>query len=235
MHTFVSMATTPSKFVCDFCGKTFARETSIESHLCEAKRRHQVRNEPGVRLGFQAFVKFYESVQRSARVKTHEDFAGSAYYKAFVKFGRYCVDTRTINPGQFMTWLLKHNKRIDYWCSDAVYTEYLLDYLKVEAVDDALTRAIEFSVDWAEKTQAQPHDCLRYGNTHAICYAITSGRISPWAIYNSESGQGFLASLHAQQVNLIWPYINSDVWSAKFVESAADQAYAQQILTSAGW
>jgi hypothetical protein len=34
---------------------------------------------------------------------------------------------------------------------------------------------------------------------------------------------------------MIWPYINSDVWSAKFVESAADQAYAQQILTQAGW
>lgn len=235
MHTFVSMATTPSKFVCDFCNKTFARETSIESHLCEAKRRHQTRNEPGVRLGFQAFVKFYESVQRSARVKTYEDFAGSAYYKAFVKFGRYCVDTRTINPGQFMTWLLKHNKKIDYWCSDTVYTEYLLDYLKVEAVDDALARAIEFSVDWAEKTQAQPHDCLRYGNIHAICYAISSGRLSPWTIYCSDSGQQFLASLHPQQVSLIWPYIDSDVWLKKLQQNPDDKAYATTILTQAGW
>ena len=235
MHTFVSMATTPSKFVCDFCNKTFARETSIESHLCEAKRRHQARNEPGVRLGFQAFVKFYESVQRSARVKTYEDFAGSAYYKAFVKFGRYCVDTRTINPGQFMTWLLKHNKKIDYWCSDTVYTEYLLDYLKIEAVDDALARAIEFSVDWAEKTQAQPHDCLRYGNIHAICYAISSGRLSPWTIYCSDSGQQFLASLHPQQVSLIWPYIDSDVWLKKLQQNPDDKAYATTILTQAGW
>lgn len=235
MNTFVSMATAPTKFACDFCGKTFAKETTIESHLCESKRRHREKNEAGVRLGFQAFVKFYESVQRSAKPKTFDDFAKSAYYKAFVKFGRYCVDTRTINPAQFMIWLLKHNKRIDYWCSDAVYTEYLLDYLKVEAVSDALARAIEFSLDWAEKTQAQPQDCLRYGNTNAICFAITSGRISPWVIYNSESGQNFLASLNPEQVSMIWPYINSDTWSAKFAESSADKAYAQDILKKAGW
>jgi len=235
MHTFVSMATTPSKFSCDFCGKAFARETSVEVHMCQPKHRHCEQNEPGVRMGFQAYVKFYATVQRTSKTKTFEDFAASAYYRAFVKFGRYCVDTRTINPGQFMTWLLKHNKKIDYWCSDAVYTEYLLDYLKVEAVEDALARAIEFSVDWAEKNSAQPHDCLRYGNTHAICYAITAGRISPWDIYNSDSGQGFLTNLHPQQVEMIWPYINSDIWSAKFAESAVDQAYAQQILTQAGW
>jgi len=235
MHTFVSMATTPSKFSCDFCNKTFAKETSIAVHVCEAKRRHQEQNEPGVRLGFQAYVKFYATVQRSAKTKTFEDFASSAYYKAFVKFGRYCVDTRTINPGQFMTWLLKHNKKIDFWCSDRVYTEYLLDYLKVEAVEDALARAIEYSMTWAENNQASPHDCLRYGNIHAVCYAISSGRLSPWTIYCSDSGQQFLASLHPQQVSLIWPYIDSDVWLKKLQQNPDDKAYATTILTQAGW
>ena len=235
MHTFVSMATTPSKFVCDFCNKTFARETSVELHLCEAKRRHQQRNEPGPRLGFQAFVKFYESVQRSARIKTHEDFASSAYYKAFVKFGTYCVETRTINPGQFMTWLLKHNKRIDYWCSDSVYTEYLLDYLKVEAVDDALARAIEHSIRWAEETGNPAHDWMRYGNTNSLCYAVTAGRISPWVIYNSESGQKFLSELSTEQVAMVWPYIDSDAWQKKFVNYPADQEYVKDILNKAGW
>jgi hypothetical protein len=132
-------------------------------------------------------------------------------------------------------WLLKNNKKIDQWCSDRVYTEYLISHLQTEAVGDALARAIEHGIDWAEQNAAQPQDYLRYGNTNAICYAITAGRISPWVIYNSESGQRFLSSLSSEQVAMIWTYINSDAWAKRFADCPEDQAYAQEILTRAGW
>jgi hypothetical protein len=45
-------------------------------------------------------------------------------------------------------------QKIDNWGSDKIYTEYLLDYLKVEAVADALARAVEFGIDWSEKHSA---------------------------------------------------------------------------------
>jgi hypothetical protein len=107
-------------------------------------------------MGFQAYIKFYETMQGSAKNKTHDDFCDSPYYRAFVKFGNYCVNTHVIAPARFMTWLLKAQKKIDHWCSDNVYTEYLIEYLRVEAVDDALARAIEHSIRWAEET-GNPH------------------------------------------------------------------------------
>ena len=221
--------------VCDYCKKEFVRETSIQAHMCEPKRRRQQRDEPGPRLGFQAYIRFYESMAGSARNKTHDTFCESSYYRAFVKFGHYCVNTRVINPDRFMAWLLKNNRKIDHWCSDKVYTEYLVDHLKVEAVDDALTRAIEFGIDWAEKNASPTHDCMRYGNTNVLCYAVTAGRISPWVIYNSESGQKFLSELDATQVAMIWPYIDSDAWQKRFQDRPQDQAYAKNILKQAGW
>lgn len=222
-------------FDCQYCKKIFARETSISVHVCEPKRRALQKDEPGVRLGFQAYLRFYETMQGSSCNKTYEDFAESAYYRAFVKFGRYCVDTRTINPAQFMLWLLKSQKKIDYWCSDKVYTEYLLYYLQTESVDDALARAIEYSMTWQENTGHPAHDCMRYGNVNAACYAITAGRISPWVIYNCESGQKFLSSLDPTQVAMIWSYIDSDAWQKRFRDCPKDQTYAQEILTKAGW
>lgn len=222
-------------FKCEYCEKQFVKETSLAAHACEPKRRALQKDEPGVRLGFQAYVKFYSNVSGSAKPKTYEEFAKSAYYKAFVKFGRYCVEIRAINPAQFMSWLLKTQKKIDYWCSDRVYTEYLLEYLRIEAVEDALARAIEYGMDWEEKTQHPARDCLRFGNINAICYAVTTGRISPWVIYNSESGQKFLNSLDPTQVTMIWPYIDSDIWQKKFREYSQDQQYAQDILKQAGW
>ena len=222
-------------FQCEYCKKQFARETSIEVHMCEPKRRRLNKTERGVELGFQAYIRFYETMQGSAKLKTHDDFCESAYYKAFVKFGRYCVSTKTINPKQFMEWLLKHQKKIDRWASDQLYTEYLLDYLKVENVSDALSRAIEYSIDWSEKQSAPAHDCLRYGNSNALCYAIVTGRISPWVLYNSESGAKFLGELSTEQVAMIWPYIDSDLCQKKFQTYLADQEYARDILTKAGW
>ena len=220
---------------CQYCKKDFVKESSLAVHVCEQKKRRQERSERGVELGFQAYIRFYEISQGSARLKTYDDFCDSSYYRAFVKFGRYCVNTKTINPKQFLEWLLKNNKKIDRWPSDQIYTEYLLDYLKVENVADALARAIEHSIDWSEQTGHPSHDCLRYGNTNALCYAVTTGRISPWVIYNSESGQKFLSELDATQVGVVWPYIDSDIWQKKFQDYHADQEYAQEILTKAGW
>lgn len=220
---------------CQYCKKDFVKESSLAVHVCEQKKRRQEHSERGVELGFQAYIGFYEMSQGSAKLKTYDDFCDSAYYRAFVKFGRYCVSTKTINPRQFLEWLLKNNKKIDRWPSDQTYTEYLLDYLKVENVADALARAIEHSIDWSERTGHPSHDCLRYGNTNALCYAVTTGRISPWVIYNSNSGQKFLSELDATQVGVVWPYIDSDIWQKKFQDYSVDQEYAQETLTKAGW
>ena len=222
-------------FRCEFCQRDFLKETTLSVHMCEQKRRFREKDERGVQLGLQAFLKFYETLQGSSRLRTWNDFAESAYYRAFVKFGRYCVNTRAINPARFMDWLLRHNKKIDRWASDQIYTEYLLDYLRVESVEDALSRSIEWALDWAERSAAPAHDSLRYGNPSVICHAVISGRVSPWILYNCESGREFLAGLDQSMTSTIWPYIDSDFWSRKFREYPADREYAESMLTEAGW
>jgi hypothetical protein len=220
---------------CRYCHKSFAKETSLAVHMCEPKRRFQGQNEAGVRMGFNAYLRFYEITQGSAKLKTFEDFATSPYYRAFVKFGRYCVDTRAVNPSRFTEWLLKNNKKIDHWARDTVYTEYLVGYLPVENVNDALARAMEYGIAWAEQTGNPAEDCLRYGNTNATVYAVTAGRISGWIVYNCESGQKFLSELDATQIAMIWPYIDSEVWMKKFSDYVADQEYVKEMLNKAGW
>jgi hypothetical protein len=223
------------KYQCEFCNKTFARESTVAVHICEPKRRRMEQNERGVQLGLQAYLEFYRLMNKSGKARTFDDFAESPYYRAFTKFGRYCVDTRVINPARMIDWLLKNQKKIDQWCSDRIYTEYLIDYLQTESVADALARSVEYSIDWAERNSSRPQDCLRYGSANGICHAVSAGRISPWVIYNSDSGQQFLAQLSSEQLQIIWPYINSDVWQRKFQDNAEDLEYAREILNQAGW
>jgi hypothetical protein len=189
----------------------------------------------GVQIGLQAYLRFYETAQGSSRLKSFDDFASSAYYRAFVKFGRYCQSIRAINVPRFVDWLLRQNKKIDHWCRDSVYAEYLLEYLRSEHVDDALSRALEQSIVWNEETGNPSNDYLRYGNPNAICYAISTGRVSAWVLYNCDSGTEFLENLNQDQISMIWPYVDTDYWQRRFGDYAADVAYARDILTKAGW
>lgn len=222
-------------FQCRYCEKHFQRETSLAVHLCEMKRRFQEEKEVDVQIGFQAYLRFYEITQGSARLKTYEDFARSAYYRAFVKFGRYCVTIRAINIPRLIEWLLKNNKKIDHWCRDAVYGEYISQYIRDEAVSDALTRAMEQAINWSERTQNPDRDYLRFGNSNEICYAVSVGRISPWVLYNCDSGNELLSGLNSEQIAIVWPMIDADFWQRKFRDYRADAEYAREILQQAGW
>jgi hypothetical protein len=222
-------------YQCRYCEKTFQRENSLAVHVCEQKRRYQEEKETGVQLGLQAYFKFYEITQGSAKLKTFDDFARSPYYRAFVKFGRYIQDIRAVNPLRYTEWVIKQNKKLDHWCKDSLYTEYLTEYLGIENINDALERAIEHSIKWSEETGNPAHDYLRYGNVNAICYAVTSGRISPWILYNCESGQHLLSELNQEQVAMTWSIIDADFWHKKFRDYPADKEYVAEILKKAGW
>lgn len=222
-------------YTCQYCEKSFQRETSLAVHVCEPKRRYQERDEVGVQIGLQSYLRFYEITQGSARLKTFDDFARSPYYRAFVKFGRYCVAIRAINIPRLIEWLLKNNRKIDHWCRDTVYSEYLQEHLRQETATDALARAMEQAITWSEETGNPDRDYLRFGNSNAICYAITTGRISAWVLYNSDSGTEFLGTLNQEQISMIWPYIDADFWQKRFRDYRADAEYVREMLTKAGW
>lgn len=220
---------------CVYCNKSFVRETSLFKHLCEKKRRWLAKDEPASRIGFSAFCSFWEIHQRSGKQQTHDTFIQSPYYTAFRKFGHYCVEVRALNSDSFVRWLLKNNHPIDRWCRDTLYTTWLIDYLTVEDVSSALARSVEYSIEWGDDTGMQPKDILRYGGVSRLVQAISTGRLSPWAIYCSVSGQGWLATLHDTQLALVWDYLNADRWSKVLEVRADDKQWAQEILTNAGW
>lgn len=228
---------TPTKIEhrCQYCDKTFQRETSLAVHVCEQKQRYQSRDEAGVRLGMQAYLRFYEMTQGSAKLKSFDDFAKSPYYRAFVKFGRHCVSINAVNTARFIDWVVEKNKKIDHWCRDSVYAEYLQEYMRKEHVNDALERAIEHSIKWAETHRHPANDFLRYGNSNVVAFAISTGRVSPWVVYNCESGQKFLSELSTEQTAIVWPWIDPEFWQKKFQDYPADQEYAKEILKQAGW
>jgi hypothetical protein len=230
-----TMAEPKTEYTCRYCEKSFRKESSLAVHLCEQKRRYQEQTETGVQLGLQAYLRFYEITQGSAKFKSFDDFAKSPYYKAFVKFGRHIQQIRAVNPARFIEWVIQQNKKIDQWCQEKIYLEYLHEYITKENVKDAVSRALEEALRWHELTGHPAQDFLRYGNGNSVCVAIINGRISPWVLYNTNSGNEFLTSINQHQLSMIWPVINADVWQKKFQDYVADAEYVRTVLEKEGW
>jgi hypothetical protein len=203
-------------------------------HLCETKRRWQDREKHGNRIGHSAWVQFYSKHTRKAK-RDYMDFAKSAYYTAFVKFGNYCVEAQVLNTSRYVDWLLKNQISIDTWNRDTNYTKFIVDYLKTEDPLDAIARSIETTVMLADSDKIQTKDTLRYGNRNKICFEITKGKISPWMLYHSVSGLEFIESLDVTQQKMILDYINPEQWAIKFKRSTNIISEVKELLKVAGY
>lgn len=222
---------------CRYCDKVFRKESTLAAHLCEPKRRHQQQNETGVQFGFRAYLQFFEITQGSARLKTYDDFAVSPYYQAFVKFGRYLVGIRVINAQQFTKWLLKNNKKLDQWCRDSYYEEWLSEYIRRESAQDAMERALREMDEYVlggQSNLAHYSDYFRFGNSNRICHHISTGRVSPWVIYNCDSGIEWLESIGPEHMALVMHWIDPDHWGHRFKDNPADVEWCRHILKQAG-
>ena len=222
---------------CRYCKKEFRRESTLAAHLCEAKRRWQQEKETGVQMGFQSYLRFYEITQGSAKLKTYEHFVDSSFYNAFVKFGRHCQSIRCVNFASYTDWLLKNNKKIDHWHHDALYIEWLHQYVKKESVQDALERALEEMQRHADehpKLKNGFRDYFGLAGANTVCYHISTGRVSPWVVFNCGSGVKFLETLNEEQVEIVAPWIDPDFWQQKFRDYLADVEWVKAILSEAG-
>jgi hypothetical protein len=222
-------------FVCQYCSKSFVRESTLAAHLCENKRRQQQRDETGVRLAFQTWLRFYELTQSSSKKKSYDDFIKSSYYVAFTKFGRHLHSIRAVNPSAFIDYLIKNNKKLDHWCRDKLYEEYLLQYLQKENPQDALERGIVEMQNWADGEQSVVKDFFRYANTNKIVSMIGNGRVSPWLIYCSDTGQACLGRFNEEQIAMVYPWIDPELWQRKLNLYSVDAEWCRTILKEAGF
>jgi hypothetical protein len=231
----VEMKLGPS-YKCKYCNKEFRKESTLAAHLCEEKRRWQEEKETGVQFGLQAYLRFYELTQGSAKMKSYGDFVASPYYRAFVKFGRHMVGIRAVNPKMFIDYVIKENKKLDHWCHEKVYLEYLKQYMRKEAVQDALERALKEMQDYADEHGEFKNgfsDYFRFGNPNRVCHHIANGRVSPWIVFNCDTGVDFLDALNDDQIGLILPWIDPEYWQRKFQDYVADTEWMKQILKEA--
>jgi hypothetical protein len=219
---------------CVHCGKKFMQERTLYSHLCEGKRRAMQKDEKRVQAGLLAFNRFFQLTQNSRKSKTYEEFCKSPYYNAFVKFGSFVNNVNPLYPDKFIDFVIKSGVKIDHWCKDSLYEQYLYDMIKSEPVESAVQRSIQTMMDWGDISQAQFNHYFNYVNHNRAVHDILNGKISPWLILNCSSGKKMINGFNDEQLELISPAFDVAFWIKKFKKVPADVALVKEICKEAG-
>lgn len=220
-------------FKCEYCGKYFAKEKTLIVHICEKKRRHLAKNEKHVQTGLLTYQKFYEIAQNGKSKKSFEDFANSPYYTAFVKFGSFVVNTAPIYPERFVDWVVRSGVKLDHWCRDELYDQYLIELIKKEPADGAIQRSISTMIDWAENNDAAWEHYFQYVNLNRATHDIREGRISPWILLNTKSGKDMLQRMNDEQLEIIGRVIDPQYWIKRFKTYPADHELVKDVVKEA--
>lgn len=203
-------------------------------HLCEQKRRWINKDEKYVRLGYFAYNRFYAITQGATTDKTYEHFAKSSYYTGFTRFGRHTLEINAIDPEKFVDFVITNSVSLDKWCSDAVYETYIRELNKKETAERAIERGILLMQQWSRENDRPYNVFFREISKPRLIHWIKSGRISPWIIFNCDTGDASISAMTDHEQNMIMEYLEPTFWQRKFSTRQEDVAFVQMVLKEAG-
>jgi len=214
---------------CTYCGKVFARERTLQVHLCEPKRRHLQKNEKWVQNAFMVFQRFYEIHQHNMKQKTYDDFCNSPYYNAFVKFGSFVNNVRPLYPEKYIDWVVTSRVKLDHWCRDELYEKYATELVLKESMETAIERSIQTMMDWATEAEAPWNDYFRYASLNRVTRDIKDGKVSPWLILNCASGKEMLSKFSDEQLGFVYEVIEPKHWALRFRRASSDVEVVKEV------
>jgi hypothetical protein len=184
-------------------------------------------------MGLLTYQKFYEITQKVAKPKTFEEFTDSPYYTAFVKFGSFLVNTAPIYPEKFIEFVVKSGIKLDHWCRDELYENYIINLIKIEPADGAVQRTIKTMMDWADANESTWEHYFAYVNLNRAAHDIKEGLISPWVLLNSKEGKQLLNRMNDEQLAIVSEVIDPQYWLKRFKTLPADHELIKTIIKEA--
>lgn len=225
------------KFQCPHCGREFIRESSFVKHMCKQKRRWDSRGERHVIMAFEFWKIWYKRLGMQKQKNTtleFRNFMESRWYMTFVKVARHVLNTKIINPYQFLDYLMSNNINVDKWTNETVYHEYIHDINKRESVDVVLERFAKLANTWAHENNENWQDYFRNENVNLIIKNIRNGRISPWILLKSNTAHEFFERCSEEQTAIVDEFLNIKVWQYKMHKNPEDARFVESALNELG-
>jgi len=221
-------------YKCKYCGKDFAKESTLIRHLCEQKRRVLAKDEKQNRIAYQSWLLFRKlTIANVKHEKTYEDFANNRYFTGFMKLAKHIIDLGLDAPEGFVKFVIMNSVPMHKWTEAVVYETYVKDRTKKETVERAIERSVLNMKAWGEKTGNSWEEYFQKVSTPEAVQDIRMGRISPWCTFATDQGSRLIDRFEPGQVQQLIDYIEPTSWRVKVKRHQQDADWVQQVFNQA--
>jgi hypothetical protein len=221
---------------CEFCHKSFVQESTLVSHMCEPKRRHNLKQSPQVQQAYVIYTQISQQLNPRSKklVPTYQEFSHSHMWSQLVRFVSWCEEQLVQEPEQFVRWLMQQHVKLDAWCDRKQYDEFLTVLLLSEPAEQALCRSLKTMHEWHINTQKPFTEFFACVNTHQCVSWISQGRMSAWLLYNCESAEKLFVRCTPEQLMHIAHHAPITKWKVKFLRLTSEVTHIKLTLAQAG-
>lgn len=221
-----------NSYKCNFCKKFFKKEKTLQTHICEKKRRYLSKDDKYVKSGYISYCYWNKKANNAKKEKSFEDFIYSRLYNAFVNFGKYIVDTNIKNWEKYIDWLIINKVKIDDWSKDSVYYKFHNENIRREDAQRALERYLLFLLKWEEKTGNKWYEFWKMNSEIYISNLIIEGKISPWILFSDPKAEEFIENIPDELLIEIDRNIDLKFWKSKIDIKKEDSEWIRKMLTT---
>lgn len=221
------------KHKCHFCEKGFAKERTLDVHICEKKRRWMNKDDRNVRIAYASWLHYCKKTGLYANKKgplSYDDFMRSSIYITFVRFGHFVEETKMQNYLAYVDFMIKNNYKNADWDKNSVYEYFIKMNTRQESIEDAIQKTIKFMDKWSSDQNEEWTDFfIKITNQQALDW-LRSGRISPWIFLTSSKARSKMDEMTDEQLMLLDKYLDVKWWNQNLRRKPQDRQYVEQLV-----
>lgn len=214
-------------FECDFCQTRYQKETTLTSHKCEKRDRHELMKTGKGMVLFNCYKTYHRALDHTAPLKEH--FINSKYYTAIERFVDYSRTMMIPDRDGYIRFAVSLKMHPPLWSRDDVYELY------IQAFDDRYTplKQVEISlktiVGLARYVECKPREIWDYMKLGDVMKYIGAKKLSPWLLFYSDSFQSFLKKCTQSERMRFETVVDKRKWMGRF---RADPETVKKVILS---
>lgn len=185
-------------------------------------------------MGFLSYEIFHKLTYRTKKSTTYEEFIDSKLFTSFVNFGKFASDIYSLDLEQYIRFLLKLQVKLDDWRNPSYYNEFLIERCKTENYEAALERNLLLMKEWSINNNKTWTNFFMEIHPQQACLWIKGGRISPWVLYNCETGLKLFHRFNNEQLSMIEKIVDIEFWKMMFQREKNHVVKIRKILKEVG-
>lgn len=206
-------------FECQFCNKSFKKDSTLLSHKCVKRDRYNNRETRAMKVAIDIWHRFMDYNKLTIPKKESEFmyFIKSSVFNDFYKFSEYLTsgENEVLDPDKFIDHVIKNGIPAIRWCTESLKTEWVIQYTKAEHPTKAISRCINALLDWEQLTGYEWNSFMDKCSPYTFMVWIQNGKLSPWILYATNNPHKILQRLSDSELDSIYPFIDHTIWIPK--------------------